>query len=85
MKEPETNKPTYLTRPQISKLLKDNTTRNKGDGWHFGRFVTDKNREEIINKLCPNKNMWFLFSIDENPNWDMQEKLMNIAERYHLG
>lgn len=27
MKEPETNKPTYLTRPQISKLLKDNTTR----------------------------------------------------------
>ena len=26
-----------------------------------------------------------LFSKDENPNWDYQEKLMEVAERYHLG
>jgi len=70
---------------QVQYKLKDNTKRKKGDTWHFGRFVTEKNREEIINKLCPNKNMYFLFSIDENPNWDMQEELMCIGERYHLG
>ena len=26
-----------------------------------------------------------LYSLDENPNWDYQEKLMNFAERHHLG
>ena len=26
-----------------------------------------------------------LFSKDENPDWDYQEKLMEVAERYHLG
>lgn len=26
-----------------------------------------------------------LFSKDENPNWDYQEKLMEVAERYRLG
>jgi glycosyltransferase involved in cell wall biosynthesis len=24
-------------------------------------------------------------SLDENPNWDYQEKLSEIADRYHLG
>jgi len=48
-------------------------------------FVTENNRIEIINKLSPNHNMWFLFSFDENPNWDLQEQLMEIADRYHLG
>ncbi|WQJ53662.1 MAG: hypothetical protein [Wendovervirus sonii] len=31
------------------------------------------------------KDEVLLFSIDENPNWDYQEKLMKIAKRYHLG
>lgn len=48
-------------------------------------FVTDENREEVINKICPQKDMYFLFSINENPNWEMQEKLMLIMTRYHLG
>lgn len=54
----------------------------RNEGWNF---VTESNKEELINKLCPSKDMWFLFSLDENPNWEMQEELMQIAERYHLG
>jgi hypothetical protein len=43
------------------------------------------NHEKIINSIDPERKMFFLFSIDDNPNWDMQEKLMEIMERYHLG
>lgn len=85
-KDHETGLPKEAARNgEIQYQLKDNTTRNKDDKWHFGSFVTEENREEIINKLCPNKNMYFLYSLDENPNWEMQEKLENIAKRYHLG
>jgi hypothetical protein len=38
----------------------------------------------IVREALP-KNMYFLFSIDENPNWEMQESLENIGIRYHLG
>lgn len=38
---------------------------------------------EVRRKLP--KNMYFLFSIDENPNWEYQEKLSDIGIRYHLG
>lgn len=51
----------------------------------FGKFVTEENKEELINKLDPDKSMWFLFSIGENPNWEMQERLWNVGGRYHLG
>ena len=40
-------------------------------------------REILLNNLP--KNTYLLFSLDENPNWDMQERLMTIASRYHLG
>ena len=36
-------------------------------------------------RLDPNKEMLFLYSIDENPGWDYQELLMNIMDRIHLG
>ena len=49
------------------------------------RFVTEENFEEIKNKLDPKREMFFLFSINENPNWDYQKKLMNIMDRIHLG
>lgn len=48
-------------------------------------FVTEENYQEIVNKLDPERKMYFLYSLDENPDWDMQEKLMNIGERFHLG
>ena len=39
----------------------------------------------MIQDLDPEQKLWFLFSINENPNWEMQENLMNIGTRYHLG
>ena len=32
-----------------------------------------------------NPNTWLLYSLDENPDWDHQEDLMQIATRIHLG
>jgi hypothetical protein len=48
-------------------------------------FVTDKNIEEVKNRIDPNRKMYFLYSIGDNPNWDYQIKLMEIGYRYHLG
>jgi len=45
----------------------------------------EKYRDKIIKALDPNDTMFFLFSKAENPNWEMQEELMEIMERYHLG
>ena len=28
---------------------------------------------------------YFLFSFDENPEWEFQEMLMGVSERHHLG
>lgn len=63
--------------------LKNNDTTAKKP-WHR-RFITEDNVEEMKNKLDPKREMFFLFSIDENPDWDMQEKLESIMTRYHLG
>lgn len=49
------------------------------------QFITEENFEEMKRKLDPNKEMLFLYSIDENPNWDYQKKLMTIMDRTHLG
>lgn len=57
----------------------------------FGLIINgvEKNEELFKAAVCkdldPNGNMWFMFSIDQNPNYEMQENLMSIAERYHLG
>lgn len=52
--------------------------------WHRS-FVTEENLGWVLNKLDPERQMYFLYSKDENPNWEMQEALMNVGERYHLG
>lgn len=44
---------------------------------------SEEGRKILMNSLP--KNTYLLFSLDENPNWDMQEQLMTIASRYHLG
>jgi len=49
------------------------------------KFVTEENFEEIKNKLDPKREMYFLYSLYENPDWDMQEELELIMQRYHLG
>ena len=74
----DAEKPSYGN--YISYSLKNNGTKKYDDF-----FVTDENRERILNSLDPNNNTYFLYSLDENPNWDFQEKLQNIGERFHLG
>lgn len=51
--------------------------------WKNG--VLEDNKDRIIKAIDPNNQLWFLYSIDENPDWDMQEELMTIGTRYHLG
>ncbi len=63
--------------------LKNNNP-NKKDKWNTF-FVTDENRDKVLNALDPNNNTFFMYSIDENPNWDYQELLMEVGERFHLG
>lgn len=54
--------------------------------WRPRYFVKESNKMEVINRICPKHNWYFLYSSDENPNWDYQEKLMKIGgRRYHLG
>ncbi len=47
-------------------------------------FVQD-NIDLVRKGIDPKGNKFFLFSRDQNPNWDMQERLMEIMDRYHLG
>lgn len=51
----------------------------------IGRFTSKQNFEEIKNKLDPNKEMYFLFSHDQNPNFEYQDILSEFMEKYHLG
>lgn len=44
--------------------------------------ISEKGKQAIIDK---HKNAWLLRSKYENPDWDWQEKLSNIAKKYHLG
>ena len=56
------------------------------DRWAFikSEFVKD-NKQKIINAIDPDKKMFFMFSLDENPKWEYQEKISEIMTRYHLG
>lgn len=49
------------------------------------RFVTKENKNDIINRICPDKNMFFLFSMDENPKYEYQQRLEMFGQRIHLG
>lgn len=58
---------------------------NKNEVKYWYPELTEEGAKLIKEKISPNNDLWFLFSIDENPNWDFQEKLETIATRYHLG
>jgi len=64
-----------------NRLINDITPNNYWDS----QFITVENRVEILKKLDPDGTLFFLFSKDENPNWEMQKLLMQFGERYHLG
>ena len=53
--------------------------------WIDDNFISEnilKIKDIIIEKY---PNTFYLFSDDENPNWETQELLMDIGTRYHLG
>jgi hypothetical protein len=54
------------------------------DKWNYS-FVTDENREKVIQGIKNTIGNFLLYSKNDNPDWDMQEKLMEIGRRYHLG
>ena len=58
----------------------------KGEEWKYIHCPLLEISEEGKNALIKtNPNTWLLYSLDENPNWDHQEDLMEIATRIHLG
>jgi len=52
---------------------------------YYPKDVTDETREKYIRGISPKKDIYFLFSKNDNPNWEKQEELMTIASRYYLG
>lgn len=60
--------------------VKNNDPNNR-----WGAFVTESNKEWFLDKFCPSRDLYFLFSKDENPDYEYQEKLESIGTRYHLG
>ena len=58
----------------------------KGEEWKYIDCpfleISEEGKEALIKA---NSNSWLLYSLDENPNWDHQEDLMEIATRIHLG
>lgn len=68
---------------ELQYALRDNL-KDKDNNWNTS-FVTEENFEDVKNKLDPNREMYFLYSIYDNPNWDYQEKLELFMTRIHMG
>jgi hypothetical protein len=54
-------------------------------GSYHSRPVTDEMKDRYVVGISPKKDLFFIFSKNENPIWEEQEKLMTVATRYHLG
>jgi hypothetical protein len=48
-------------------------------------FPSEKNLEKVLEAIDPHKKMFFMFSRGDNPDYDFQELLSSIGDRYHLG
>lgn len=59
--------------------------RNNEPGKSWGSFVTEENREWFLDRYNPERNLYFVYSHDENPDYENQEKMWQVAQRYHLG
>lgn len=57
---------------------------NPNDYWSRS-FVTEKNIEEVKDRIDPQRRLYFLYSRGDNPNWEYQKKLSGVGKRYHLG
>lgn len=69
-------------------IMKKNDNEYRVLGWHdwnIGKLVNDSNRDRFIKGLEKLNGRWLLYSREENPDDDYQEKLEIIGKRYHLG
>ena len=57
---------------------------DRNNEYYYSR-ISSKGYAALRNTFHQNLYIFLLFSIDDKPNWDMQEALMSIGERYHLG
>lgn len=69
---------------RIPGATEEEQARFSSDEWYHS-IVTEDNFDRIVKALDPNNTLMFMFSLDENPDWDMQEKLMDVMNRIHLG
>lgn len=51
----------------------------------YAKDATEENQEKYIQAIDPDGKLYFMFSKDDNPDWELQEKLMEIGSRYHMG
>ena len=63
-------------------VIYDNFNEYGIKNWWYGRL--SKEGKDLLLKKVP-KNTYLLFSKEENPIWEYQERLQLIAYRYHLG
>ena len=54
------------------------------DKWFYPR-ISEEGLRTAAKQLDPDGKIFLLYSIDENPDWEMQEALSSIGTRYHLG
>lgn len=54
------------------------------NNWEIGDLHLKKGWAKYIKEKLP-KNLVFVFSRWDNPDWDRQEVMMNYGKRYHLG
>lgn len=61
-----------------------NWDKRNEEGYWWAK-ISSEGLKASANKIDPEGNIFLLWSIDENPDFDMQDALSNIAVRYHLG
>jgi len=67
-----------------NKLYEDLTREERSEIWSKHELECDY--DEVVKYLKDNRqNEVLLFSLGDNPDWDMQKKLQTVANRYHLG
>jgi hypothetical protein len=66
------------------KILYSNWDNKNTDKYWYPQLSSEGCRL-IKDKIDPNRQMYFLFSKYDNPEYEYQELLENIGTRYHLG
>lgn len=81
-------KPEELTL-QLGIPSKDLVTYEVWDKEHkwpeFNEDVLEMCKDKILDIIDPKHSIYLMNSLDDNPDWEYQEKLESIATRIHMG